>query len=255
MKKILLVEDDQIDQLAFKRIFQKHFPHDACIIAPSLKSATEKYEKESFDFIVVDYNLADGNAFELLAHPLHTPTIVLSGSVNAQLIQKAKNLGAIDFLLKDTQLRYLPMLMNLIHQHLNISSTVTPSKIARPSTNNKTFDLNFLNQTFDDNKIKVKEVLEVFLEYNTIDLDDLLRAMQAQNAQVIQDKAHKIKSGYRLIGMSMASNLTEEIEAEAKELEQNLGSLQKKVDTLVLLSKETNVQIQQLLKSNYFDQD
>jgi len=255
MKRILLVEDDQIDQLAFKRIFNKYFPNDTCIIASTIQSAIEEYKRNAFDFLVVDFNLADGNAFEFLSHQLDTPSIILSGSIDSQLVEQAKEMGTIDFLLKDTQLQYLPKVMELINHQLNMGSTVPSSYSTQASnhSNKKTFDLQFLNKTFDENKIKIKEVLEVFVKHNAIDLDQLVKGMIAQDSKLIQDKAHKIKSGYRLLGMSLATDLTEKIEEEAKELDENLLPLQKKVDKLVRVSKEAIELIQQLLKSTYFD--
>ena len=183
MSKILLVEDDQIDQLAFKRIFQKHFPNDTCIIAESIKAAFENYETSSFDFLVLDYNLSDGNAFEFLSPQIKTPVVILSGAINAQLIQKAKEKGALDFLLKDSRLQYLPLIMDLIHQHLYASPSPLKQTTSPTPSDNQTFDLQFLNQTFDKNKTQIKEILEVFLERNPIDLDHLIHGLKKQDSK------------------------------------------------------------------------
>ena len=110
--KVLLVEDDKIDQLAFTRLIRaSNLPYDYTI-AGSLKEAQYALEADSFDVAVVDFYLGDGTALDLLNQitTQNLPFIVATGSgdekVAVQLIQR----GAYDYLIKDPERHYLTVL-------------------------------------------------------------------------------------------------------------------------------------------------
>jgi PleD family two-component response regulator len=64
-QRVLLVEDDKVDQLAFKRLVKtKNLPYDYTI-AGSVAEAKKILEANRFDLIITDYYLGDGDAFAL----------------------------------------------------------------------------------------------------------------------------------------------------------------------------------------------
>ena len=110
--KVLLIEDDAIDQLAFTRFVRvSNLPY-YYTIAGSLKEAQDALESGTFDVAVVDFYLGDGTALDLLQHitAQHLPFIVATGSgdetVAVQLLQQ----GAYDYLIKDPERHYLTVL-------------------------------------------------------------------------------------------------------------------------------------------------
>ena len=63
--RILLIEDDTIDQLAFKRYIEKEKLTFQLEIVKSLSEAKATLTARSFDIIVSDYHLGDGTALEV----------------------------------------------------------------------------------------------------------------------------------------------------------------------------------------------
>ncbi|HEO65513.1 MAG TPA: hypothetical protein ENI73_06530, partial [Spirochaetes bacterium] len=60
--KVLLIEDDGFDQMAFKRYVEKQkLPYDYTI-AGSVKAAKDILKSETFEVIIIDYHLGDGTA-------------------------------------------------------------------------------------------------------------------------------------------------------------------------------------------------
>ena len=108
--RLLLVEDDRVDQLAFTRaVKEQNWPYD-WTIAGSIQEARAALEKERFDVVVTDYLLGDGIAFEIF--PLVPPAalIVTTGSGDEAVAVSAMKGGADDYLIKDPERHYLMVL-------------------------------------------------------------------------------------------------------------------------------------------------
>jgi len=105
--KVLLVEDDKIDQLAFDRLIEdEHLPYD-CRTAASVSEAQSILSSEKFDVVVVDYLLGDGTAFDVLDVVRDIPVIFVTGSGDEEVAVRAWKAGAYDYLVKDPDRNYL----------------------------------------------------------------------------------------------------------------------------------------------------
>ncbi|HEY89568.1 MAG TPA: response regulator [Thermoflexia bacterium] len=108
--KILLVEDDKVDQLAFQRFVKReNLPYDY-VIAGSLSEARDCLTNERFDIALLDYMLGGGTAFDLFAVAGDTPIVVITGSGDQETAVRAMKAGAGDYLIKDPQGNYLTVL-------------------------------------------------------------------------------------------------------------------------------------------------
>ena len=64
--KILMVEDDKLDQKAFERLVKdEKLPYDYTI-AGSVSEAKSILASEQFDVVISDYAIGDGTAFDVL---------------------------------------------------------------------------------------------------------------------------------------------------------------------------------------------
>jgi PAS domain S-box-containing protein len=105
--KIMLIEDDRIDQLAFKQLVEEEeLPYD-CTIAASVSETKSILDSERFDVVICDYLLGDGTAFDILDLIDDTPVIVITGTGNEEIVVKAWRSGAYDYLVKDINRNYL----------------------------------------------------------------------------------------------------------------------------------------------------
>jgi len=105
--KILLIEDDKLDQMAFMRMVQhKKLPYD-CTVAGSVSEARSILDCDRFDVIVTDYSLGDGTAFDIVNLVKNTSIIFVTGAGDEEIAVKAWKGGAYDYLIKDLQQNYL----------------------------------------------------------------------------------------------------------------------------------------------------
>ncbi len=105
--KILLIEDNELDQMAFKRLVKNNaLPYD-CTVSCSVSEARRVLGTDQFDIIITDHSLGDGTALEVLDLAGNTPVIVVTGAGNEETAIKAWKAGAYDYLVKDVSQNYL----------------------------------------------------------------------------------------------------------------------------------------------------
>jgi len=108
--KVLLVEDDKVDQMAFKRLVKNENLLYDYTIAGSVSEAKEILNSEIFNIVITDYNLGDGIAFNIFDFVTDTPIILVTGVGDEEIAVKAMKAGAYDYLIKDHQRNYLKVL-------------------------------------------------------------------------------------------------------------------------------------------------
>lgn len=90
---ILLIEDDEIDQMAFRHLVQQQqLPYDYTI-AGSLSQAKVILSSEKFDVVIADYSLGDGTAFDVLDIVQGIPVIFATGAGDEEIAVKAMKAG------------------------------------------------------------------------------------------------------------------------------------------------------------------
>ncbi|MCT7950562.1 PAS domain S-box protein [Ancylothrix sp. C2] len=108
--KVLVIEDSKIDQLIFKRVVkEKKLPYDYTI-ASSVSEAKQILAQQKFDIILTDHQLGDGTGLEILSLKINAPVIMITGGGNEEIAIQALQLGAYNYLLKDTEQNHLKIL-------------------------------------------------------------------------------------------------------------------------------------------------
>ena len=105
--KILLIEDDKLDQEVFMRMVENNELSYDCTVAGSVSEAQSILGSEKFDVVIADYMLGDGTAFDVLDSARNTPIIFVTGAGDEEVAIKAWKAGAYDYLIKDLERNYL----------------------------------------------------------------------------------------------------------------------------------------------------
>ncbi len=120
--RILLVEDNEHDSLAFRRAFRKS--QVACEITECLRAeeALERLRTDasSFDLAVIDHGLPGMSGLdlckELLDEETPLPLVILTGYGSEQLAVEALKAGVYDYMIKDRGQSYLDLLPVVLPQ-------------------------------------------------------------------------------------------------------------------------------------------
>jgi PAS domain S-box-containing protein len=153
--RILLVEDDKLDQKAFERLVaDEKLPYDYTI-ASSVSEAHTILASEQFDIVIADYALGDGTAFDVFGSVKNTPIIIVTGTGNEELAVKAWRAGAYDYLIKDLDRNYLkavPITVENVIKHRKTEEKVQLLSGAIMSTDDSVYITDMENKIIFVNK-------------------------------------------------------------------------------------------------------
>jgi signal transduction histidine kinase len=103
-KRILLIEDDEVDRLALRRTLAKTELRPAIVVASTCEEARNVLRNGGVDCVLLDVYLPDGDGLSLLRETreagIDTPTIVLTGQGDEALAVELMKAGAADYLPK-----------------------------------------------------------------------------------------------------------------------------------------------------------
>ncbi len=95
--KILLIEDNEMIIKALKYLLESHEYY--VDVATSIKEAREKITN-TYDLIILDVMLPDGNGLDFFKEYVSTPALVLSAKDEEKDVVKAIDLGVQDYIIK-----------------------------------------------------------------------------------------------------------------------------------------------------------
>lgn len=122
MEKInlLFIEDNPVDQLAFKRFVKSEKLAYHYHTSYSLAEATQMLKKYEYQLILADISLGDGTAFELFKYiPDFIPVIFITATGCEDTAIRAIKAGVADYIVKEVDGRHLKKLPDCIHNVLN----------------------------------------------------------------------------------------------------------------------------------------
>lgn len=118
--RILYMEDNEgTARLLEKRLSRAGYSVD---IAPNGEVGLEQIAAQSYDAIIIDYNMPGLSGLQVIRHLIEqgaiSPTIMLTGTGNESVAVEALKLGAFDYVIKDIEGIYLDLLPTVIEQAL-----------------------------------------------------------------------------------------------------------------------------------------
>jgi len=257
MKKILIIEDDLIDQMALIRMMKQQYIANQYFVAKSIKAAKSKLGETTFDLVISDYNLADGTTFDLLNDLKNTPFILITGNENQSTIDSVKSkLGAIACFTKDLDLNYLQELPIAIQHFFNQKITAPKqsekinnldSSSTLISHQNVSINLKNAYKIFDGKKQEIKESIELFIFNKPREMDELYNYISNKDCKNVIKTTHLMKSGFRFFGMKTQIELAEDIEKNTSTAE-NICTCDKLINSFKQLSTDTKIAIELLKK-------
>lgn len=190
---VLYIEDDLIDQLAFKRIAEKNTV--SYVMVKTVEAAVELIQHQNpFDVIISDFYLLDDTAEKLLSQISNQKILLIA---TPELISTPLGSNQIEFIQK-------PLTGKIFY--------IYPQII--------TLDLKYFHDLVDGDLTFQKELIDIALVSIPQSISNIEAAMQAKNFDQIKFEVHRMKSGMRVFGINILNDLVY-LESIALEKEEN----------------------------------
>ncbi len=212
LARILYIEDDTVDQMVFTRMVKKSGNPFTYQIAGSVGEAKDIISHNSFDLIITDFCLGDGTAKDVVKWTTGIPTILASGSDDNEIINRANDIGANDYLTKPFDFEHLS---NIIRKILNNHSVMAPAAIKTNFKSNSAFNLNYLFEIAGGDKDFVKEIITLFITNTPQTLREIQSYHSIKDYKAVKDAAHKYKSSIKILGHAELGEIAATIEKYA----------------------------------------
>jgi len=246
-KRILVAEDVIINQIIVKQILEE-WGHEVVLVSNG-QEAFDAHKRKDFDLILMDIHMPEVDGYEATQMIRHlgdtikaaVPIVALTANAFKKETDRFAEAGFNDYITKPFTEAGL---YDCIKKLLQLNSPVDFSKkinIKVTETNSeKLYDLSALQGIEDEDKAFLKEIVLVFIKNTSIDIQNLLKAVDSNHTNDIYLLAHRMKSSIYSLGIKQAYKTVESIEFYAKTGEQ--------LDKIPSLSTQLNGTIQMVFE-------
>lgn len=166
MSKILLVEDNEAIILGLEYLFEEEkFEFD---FAKTKQDAMNKIENTSYDLILLDITLPDGDGFEIaknVKEKIKTPIIFLTAKDEEKDVVYGLDLGAEDYIIKPFRNRELMSRIKNVLRRTEKNDVIECKGVKLDTTIGKVF---VGNEEIVLTKLEYKILLNLFLNMNRL---------------------------------------------------------------------------------------
>lgn len=217
-KKILVAEDNEINQKVIFHVLQKAGIQTS--IANNGREAAELLEAgNEFDAVILDLRMPLMDGFQTAVYireklKLQMPIIAMTASALRNEREKCMELGMNGYLTKPFS---PPRLFELLHQLLQSPGSIAGNGSEEDSSIISTaagYNLSYV-QEMDDIDY-TREILTLFLQSTPPALNDMNKAALHENWDRLYALAHKLKSATGLLQMQQMTDLLIEIEQQTQ---------------------------------------
>lgn len=226
--KILLVEDDKMNQFVMAQIMKKWMAD--IDIADNGMQAVQLLEKNLYDLVLMDLHMPELNGYEatkIIRNRLSkvkdpsVPIIALTADVSVETREKVKNAGMNDFISKPSEQNHL------FEKIVQYASPAQKISLRRKSTtallapeNQKKNIIRVkkaLSDIFDTDLHGTLALIENFLKDIPVTIEGIRRAHKAHDHDTFSQLIHKIKPGFSYLGFGEVAETITQMQQLARE--------------------------------------
>lgn len=249
--KILIAEDDQVNQLVAKIIFKQIGCHYD-LVENGLQ-AIEKLREGVYDLVLMDIEMPEMDGYQATVEirknfstPVNNvPILAITSHMSEIELNKCMDAGMNGYIFKPLKLNDLVEKMNSIFGFSKDNSI--PEKNKQKDVN-KAFNLKNLYASCSDNPVTVKNIIKLFIAQTPGNLGQLQQLLQKGDWDSLKNLCHKIKAVFALIGAEEVRKYLNEIEEDCiknninvAKFEHNITAIQNLSDILLRELQETEL--------------
>ncbi len=203
--KVLIVEDNKINQLYIKRLLSKWKSIRFKVVSGG-KEAIKILEDESFDLILMDLQMPRMSGFELTNYirteteepTSNIPIIAITANDSPLIEEQVVKAGMNGYLFKPFNEMEL---INIMKLHINISKLSNENEFATGEVASSPELLKNLSKKVNGDKRYMAEFIEIFLDQYPEAVTLILHHTKENDWEQVQRVAHRIKSTINIVGL------------------------------------------------------
>ncbi|MDY6987826.1 MAG: response regulator [Thermodesulfobacteriota bacterium] len=218
--KILVAEDNAVNQKVVSRILEKH--DHTVVLAGNGKEAVHALENDSFDIVLMDVQMPEMDGLEATKAireaesglATRIPIIALTAHAMKGDRDQCLKAGMDDYVSKPVKSEELFQAM--ARQTLALEEREAKGADKATPDGGDIFNLEALFQRFDGDETLCNELLGIFLEDTPGQLEKLKQAVQDNDASQVELSAHAIKGASANIGADALKDAAYQLEIAGK---------------------------------------
>ncbi len=242
-KNILLIDDNLLN-VKLVSIFLTQIGMKVQT-AENAVEAVKKLNSDEFDILLMDIEMPVMNgkqATVIIREDLknNIPIIAMSANNRPGERESCLQLGMNEYIIKPINADILfAAIYNLTCCGKNAEQAYGFTHLLKPAgITEKVCNIDYLTSVTRGNKEMMNSIINVFLEETPDELYALDEAIKKTNYKVISDIAHKIKSSFSILGISVLESVFEKME--------NLGTLSSGIEIIRQLNHQVNAVFNQV---------
>ena len=210
--KILVVEDNPLNQLLMKTLLAEHGVNFE--IAGSAKAAIDKLSDvttmadRNFDIVLMDLQMPGMNGFDATKYirevlKLDIPIIAVTASVTPENVQEAEKVGMNGYVAKpvDEKLLISKIISLLKLPPELIQNSLSVENIGEKGPGRYT-DLTYLKLRTRSDAVLMNEMIEIYLDQTPRLIDAMVTAIDTKDWQLLNNAAHKLHTSFAIMGFN-----------------------------------------------------
>ena len=215
--QILVAEDNLVNQKLVKTILEKNgFYVD---LVSNGRQAVNAVEKNSYNLVFMDINMPEMDGFtatSIIRNKLNNkkiPIIALTAHVLEDELARCISKGMNDYVIKPIQ---TPKLIKIIEKYLKLEKIPLKNTTNKEINNINIFNRDELLERLEGDEYFLEELLKIFLEELSINIKMLQNAINNNDINAVEEKAHIIKGSSANVSTPGIKNAAFKIETAAK---------------------------------------
>ncbi len=246
--KVLLAEDNEVNQLLVKSILQ--FWSFECKVAVTGNQVLDLLSKEDFDLVLMDIQMPEKSGTDAAIEirnladekKRNIPIIALTANALKGEEKKYLEVGMNDYLTKPFKEKELYQVIDRVFSNKaafgsRYEAHPETEDLLQPNTTEKLYDLKLVNELTGGNQDFIKDLARVFINTIPVNVQEMVEACNNKQWDTMSKLAHKIKS--TIDTMSITS-----VKEDVRSIELN-GKNQQQLHTMPALVKKVNWVVEQ----------
>ncbi len=222
--RILLAEDNEMNQMLARRVFEKwNFELD---IAANGKEAVKKLAAEHYDLILMDVQMPEMDGYaatryirsQMPEEKSRIPIIAMTAHAIVGEAERCISLGMNDYISKPFNRNVLYEKICTLLKKQPVPEHKNGSHMDIRKSDFKFIDLTYLNELAEGSEEFIQRMIRAFLVQTPQLIDQMKQGAALNNWQDVRAAAHKMKPSMDFIGIHSLKKVVASIENDAHEL-------------------------------------